>query len=248
MNLKNVLREELRQFRLLNQEVPSSIVSLFVVSVVIMNLLANKEIITPFPYLVMDAGMLVSWISFLAMDMITKHFNAKAAIHLTIFALGVNLLFSLTFFLIGQLPGNWSPYYTYMLPEINLALDSMFMGNAFILFGSSLAFLTGSVSNALINQGIGKLLINNTTFNSFALRSFVSTGIGQFIDNVTFNAVVSFTLFGWTWTQVIFSAFLGCLIELAFEIIFSPLSFRMLKTWEKDGIGLNYMKYMEDVS
>lgn len=248
MSLLGRLKEEYRQFRLISREVPSSIVSLFVVSVVIMNLLANKEITTPFPYLVMDAGMLVSWISFLAMDMITKQFNAKAAIHLTIFALVVNLVFSLTFFIIGHLPGNWSPYYTYMLPEINLALDSMFMGNAFILFGSSLAFLTGSVSNALINQGIGHVLSINSTFNAFAIRSFISTGFGQFIDNVTFNAVVSFTLFGWTWPQVIISALLGCLIELAFEIIFSPFSYRMLKTWEKDEVGKNYLKYMEDLS
>lgn len=61
-----------------------------------MNLLANKELIS-LPYLALDCGFVVSWVSFLCQDMICKRFGAKASIKISILALLVNLAVSLCF-------------------------------------------------------------------------------------------------------------------------------------------------------
>ena len=76
---------------LLLRSVPSPIVSLFVLSVVLMNLLANKTIYQR-GFLAVDGGIVVSWLTFLCMDIITKRFGARAATQVSVFALAVNLL------------------------------------------------------------------------------------------------------------------------------------------------------------
>ena len=63
---------EWRSFKLLMRSVPCAVVSLFCVSVVLMNLLANKEVTTGWTWLVLDGGFMVSWLSFLVMDMVTS--------------------------------------------------------------------------------------------------------------------------------------------------------------------------------
>ena len=50
-----------------------------VISCIGMNLFAGKELLNV-KYLALDCGFLLSWMSFLCMDMLTKRFGAKAAI------------------------------------------------------------------------------------------------------------------------------------------------------------------------
>ena len=61
--------------------IPGPITAIFIVSVVSMNLLANKSIFN-LPWLASTAGIFVSWISFLCMDAVCKRFGAKASIFL----------------------------------------------------------------------------------------------------------------------------------------------------------------------
>ena len=63
---------------LLLQCIPATTVSLFVVSVICMNLLANKTLIQT-QWIALDGGILISWLSFMCMDIITKHFGPKAS-------------------------------------------------------------------------------------------------------------------------------------------------------------------------
>ena len=95
------IRKELTDYKILLRNIPSLTVSLFVVAVVSMNLLANKEINTGVSWLALDCGLLVSWLSFLAMDTITKRFGPRASIKLSILAVGINLLFCLILFFLG---------------------------------------------------------------------------------------------------------------------------------------------------
>lgn len=228
-------------FKLLMRTVPCSVVAIFCVSVVLMNLLANKEISTGIWWLALDGGLTVSWLSFLVMDIITKRFGAKASIQISGFAAAVNLLVCGILLLVSRLPGNWGAFYDTSLPEVNVALDATFGGTWYVLLGSTIAFLTSSVVNALLNVSVGKLL-SNRTFVSFAIRSYVSTLLAQFVDNFTFSMLVSHVFFGWTLVQVVACAASGCLMELICEIIFSPIGYRVTKQWELDNVGAEYLR------
>ncbi len=93
------LKKEAREFGLLIRSVPSAAVTLFVVSVLAMNLLANKSITLPVSWLALDCGIIFSWFTFLAMDVITKHFGPKAATEISLLAVFLNLVFCLMFFI-----------------------------------------------------------------------------------------------------------------------------------------------------
>ena len=73
---KKYITREKREMEILLKCIPATVVTLFVVSVVCMNLLANKTILQ-LPWIAIDGGMLISWLSFMCMDMITKHFGAS---------------------------------------------------------------------------------------------------------------------------------------------------------------------------
>ena len=64
-------------------------------------------------------------------------------------------------------------------------------------------------------------------FGAFALRSYVSTFIGQFADNLIFALIVSKLFFGWTLLQCFTCALTGAAAELLFEVVFSPLGYRI---------------------
>ena len=121
--IKNVLED----YKLLLRSIPASTVTCFVVSVILMNLLANKELIS-LPWLALDCGFAVSWVSFLCMDMICKRFGAKASIKISILALGVNLAVCLFFWLMSLTPGMWGAYYDTGMVEVNDALNATIGG------------------------------------------------------------------------------------------------------------------------
>ena len=74
----NLIRKEMDDYRILLRNVPSLVITMFVVSVIMMNLLANKELLSV-KYFALACGFVLSWISFLCMDMICKRFGTKAA-------------------------------------------------------------------------------------------------------------------------------------------------------------------------
>lgn len=84
-----VLKREMEDYRILLRSIPSLIIALFIVSVIMMNLLANKEFIS-LKYLALDCGFTLSWVSFLCMDIICKRFGPKAAAKISILAIFIN--------------------------------------------------------------------------------------------------------------------------------------------------------------
>ena len=227
-------------YKVLLRSIPASTVTLFIVSVIMMNLLANKELVS-LPWLALDCGFAVSWVSFLCMDMICKRFGARASIMVSVMALGINLAVSLVFWLLTLTPGMWGAYYDTGLVEVNDALNATIGGTWYVVLGSSCAMLTSSVVNSLLNQAIGRLE-KKSTFGAFALRSYVSTGVAQFVDNLVFAVIVSHTFFGWTWLQVLTCSLTGAVAELLCEVFLSPVGYRVVRGWERENVGELYLQ------
>ena len=239
----NLIRRELEDYRILLRSVPGLVLALFIVSVIMMNLLANKELFS-MKYLALDCGFAISWISFLCMDMLCKRFGGKAAAKISILALAVNLAACGVFKLLSMTPGMWGEYYTTGMPEVNDALNATIGGSWYVVLGSSTAMLCAALTNSALNVSIAKRLTFGG-YRAFALRSFISTGIAQFVDNFVFATIVSVHFFGWSWIQVFFCSITGAVMELLCEIIFSPMGYRISENWEKDRVGEQYLVYKD---
>ena len=222
------MKKTVSEFRRLLQTVPPLLVTFMVLSIVGMNLLANKSIDTGVDWLALDCGILFSWLTFLSMDVLTHNYGPRAATMLSVAALAMNLMMALIFFIASRIPGVWGESFVDGSEAIiNGALDNTFGGTWFVILGSSIAFVASAVLNNFLNYGIGCLLRENETFGSFALRSYVSTFLAQFSDNLIFALLVSQVFFGWTMVQCFTCALTGAVLELLFEVFFSPLGYRI---------------------
>ena len=249
-----------QDWKLLFRSIPSPVISLFVLSVVAMNILANRELVNwvwvsdgPFAGigLGLDCGFTVSWMSFLFMDSICKRWGPKASTKVSLFALFVNLVLTGIFALLMLTPGNWGAAYDAgnNMDIANKALNSTLSGTWYVVVGSSVAMLVSAIANSIINWFIGKCMKdteNEVSFKKFAARSFISTGVAQFIDNLVFALLVSKIFFGWTWWQVIICSLVGALFELLCEVILSPVAFKMVKSWKKENVGDEYLRYLTE--
>ncbi len=225
--------------KLLFRSIPPVVITLFTVSVIVMNILANKTIYQN-DWIAIDGGFTISWLSFLCMDVITRAFGPKAATKISVFALFINLFVCVLFFIVSAIP-----------TETDFsAFNKTIGGTWFILLSSSIAFISSAVINNFLNWNIGKLFSKNPNGKlAYATSCYVSTFIGQFCDNLIF-ASLTFMLFApifwsgfhWTPIQCLNSSILGALLELFMEVIFSPIGYIVLKEWQKDGIGKEYIK------
>ncbi len=224
---------------LLLRSVPSPIVSLFVLSVVLMNLLANKTIYQR-GFLAVDGGIVVSWLTFLCMDIITKRFGARAATQVSVFALAVNLLAVGLFAIVSAIPTETD--YS--------AFNGIFGGSWFIVLSSSLAFLASAIVNNGLNAAIGRLFEANPDGRAaYCTRSYVSTFIGQFVDNFVFASLVFMVFapiywgsFSWTLPQCVSCSLIGAFMELFMEVIFSPIGYNVCRRWQWEDVGIEYLK------
>lgn len=204
------------------------ILTLSVLSCVGMNLLANKSIDTGLSWLALDCGILLSWLAFLSMDVATHCYGPRTATTMSLTALALNLGMVAIFFVASIIPGVWGESFVEGSETvINAALDHTFGGTWFIILGSSIAYGVSAVLNNFLNWGIGERVGHDMSFGSFALRSYISTFVAQFTDNITFALIVSRTFFGWTMLQCVTCALTGALLELLFEVFFSPIGYRI---------------------
>jgi uncharacterized PurR-regulated membrane protein YhhQ (DUF165 family) len=229
------MKKFINDFRDLQHSVPPIIAAMFIISVVCMNLLANKSINTGVEWLALDCGILLSWITFLSLDVMTHCYGPWAATGMSIVALLINLLMAGVFFVAGSVPGVWGESYVEGSEAIiNTALDNTFSGTWFILLGSSIAFVVSAFVNNFLNYGIGRKFESAEGFGIFAIRSYVSTFIAQFTDNLVFAFLVSRVFFGWTTIQCFTCALSGAVLELLFEVFFSPIGYRIAKGIKKE--------------
>jgi len=225
--------------------VPGLVTSIFILSIVVMNLLANKSVFNV-PWLAATSGVFVSWVSFLCMDSVCKRFGYVAATLLNTVAMVVSLATAILIMIIMKVPGVWAASFSSTDPEvsnaINTSLDVTFSSAWYIIVGSSLAMFLGGVVNTIMNHIVGVKLDNQGTYKEFAIRSVVSTALGQFTDNFVFGLFVSHFFFGWTMTQVIMCSFFMMILELVFEVVFTPVGYHVSKMWKKEKVGEEYIK------
>ena len=209
--IKEKIKTERQKTALLLSSIPTTVVTLFVVSVVCMNLLANKTLLQ-LEYIALDGGILISWLSFMCMDVITKHFGPGASNRISILAAGIT----------------W-----------------------FILLASTVAFLLSAVINNMLNFTIGKAFRKNPDGKAaFYTRAYLSTVVGQFLDNLIFSVIVFVWFapifwdgFSWTLVQCVSCALVGAFAELIMEIVFSPIGYRISERWKSRGVGKEYLEF-----
>ena len=238
-----IVREK-EETTILLRSIPATVVSLFVVSVICMNLLANKTLVQTY-WIALDGGILISWLSFMCMDIITKYFGPKASNKIAIMASAINVLTCLIFFIASIIPSQANDY---------SAFDEIFGGTWFILLGSTIAFLTSAVINNFLNWSIGKAFHSHPDGKLvYAAQTYISTFVGQFMDNFIFSIIV-FVFFApvfwdgfhWTVLQCATCALTGAVAELIMEIIFSPFGYRILMRWREQNVGEEYLMYREE--
>ena len=242
IKLKELIKKEKEETAILLRCIPATVVSLFVVSVICMNLLANKTLVQTH-WIALDGGILISWLSFMCMDIITKYFGPKASNKIAVLASAINLLTCLIFYIASIIPSNANDY---------TALDNILGGTWFILLGSTIAFLISAVINNVLNWTIGKAFHKNPDGKlAFAARTYISTFIGQFMDNLIFSVIVFVCFapifwngFRWTVLQCTVCALTGAVAELIMEIIFSPFGYRIVNKWKKHNVGQEYLAYI----
>ena len=229
------LRQELEMLRSLLRSIPRSVTILFVCAVVAMNYLARFTLVS-LPLIAITGGILVSWVVFLIMDVVVKHFGSSAANLLSILAIAVNLVCTILYSLVGRFANH---------PE----LDALIGGQWSVLLASTIAYVVSVLANSSINVGIGrKIRLDPNGAAAFAVRSFGSTLLSQITDNFlfVFLAFVVFPLIPgalqvrWTVVQCLGSSVAGALLELATEMAFSPIGYRLLRSWQEREVGREY--------
>ena len=151
--------------------VPVGMTVIFVLAVVLMNFLARITLVS-LPWLALNAGITVSWVSFLFVDIVTRHFGAKAANMLSVVAIGVNLIVCFFSVVIGRLFDHPS-------------LDMVVGGQWSILLASTIAYLVAALTNNYTNVFLGRRFFrqNPDGRKAFAVRSYISTFLSQCVDN-----------------------------------------------------------------
>jgi uncharacterized PurR-regulated membrane protein YhhQ (DUF165 family) len=240
---KSFIQKEIEETKILLRNIPATVVTLFVVSVVCMNLLANKTLYRN-EWLALDGGFLISWLSFMCMDIITKYFGSKASNKIAVLASVINLITCAIFYIASIIPSNADDY-----TELNKILG----GTWFILLGSTVAFLFSAVINNCLNRSIGNAFKKNPNGKlAYATQTYISTFVGQFLDNFVFSVIVFVWFapvfwdgFHWTTLQCATCALTGAVAELIMEIIFSPIGYKIVSKWRKHSVGAEYLNYIK---
>ena len=164
-----LIKKQFSELKSTIAKVPPVLMTLFVLSVIIMNLAANKSIdlsflpgnntaIGEFGWLALDCGLLVSWMAFFTMDIIVRRFGPKASTQLTIVAVFINLLTCLIFLAIGKIPGAWGESYIDFGGDlINTGLNNTISGTWYVLMGSTIAFISSAIVHGLISSVLTKV-------------------------------------------------------------------------------------------
>lgn len=236
MNINNKNGLSAEKFLLLIKSLPKNAVILFISAVVLMNLLSRITLVS-LPLFALNAGILVSWISFLILDIIVKHYGALAANILSLTAISVNLICTFVCVLLGRM-------FDYPL------LDSVVGGQWSILLASTTAFIVSSLTNNYTNIKIGRNFTENPdSKRAFAARSFISTLLSQIVDNFIFVFLAFVVLplipsafqVRWTISQCLGCSVICAFIEMLTEVIFSPIGYNLLKKWKEQNVGYEYL-------
>lgn len=163
-------------------------------------------------------GGLLSWATFMIIDITTELFGKKDTMKIYTFAGVLNLFIVLIAQVIIALPG--------VYPEQNEAFRLIFSNGIRTAFASFGAFWVGNFVN--MNVMIKMKEQAGEHDNKFLLfvRAVFSTIVGQFVDNALFAtlafAPIGLSAFEMTWKAIFTSSCFGTFMETLNESIFVP--------------------------
>ena len=236
------IKNEWNELKSLVGKVNPLIMTFFVLSVVSMNLLANKSIDLSFlpgnnvdageiGWLALDCGILVSWLAFFAMDNIVRRFGPKASTQMTCIAVFINLIVCGVFLAAGSINGFWGESYVEFGSDlINTALDNTISGTWYVLMGSTVAFISSAIVHGITSNAVSKAFKNKESLKAYAVCSFLATSLGQFVDNMIFSLIVSYNFFGWNILQCVMCSVTGMVVEFILSAIFVPIGHKIYKS------------------
>lgn len=227
----------LSELAALLRSVPPAVSVLFVLTVIAMNFLARITLVS-LPWLALNAGICVSWLAFLLMDIVVRHFGARAANMLSVLAIAANLVCCLACFAVSRL---WSAP----------ALDMILGGQWSVLLASTVAYVASAVMNNYTNVLIGRLFRKDPDGKAaYAARTYVSTLLSQIADNFLF-IFLAFIVFPmipgalqvrWTLPQCVGCSLTCAVLELLTEVVFSPIGYTVSRKWKRRGVGAAYLR------
>lgn len=234
--IKNWLKNDWKETKLLFKGLPALPFAILCAALIAMNILANKTIVNE-SWIAIDAGIIVSWISFLAGDMLVKRFGPKASFKVSMAAIGVQLIVVALLAIGGALPWGTNA-------EEMVGFDDLFCGGWYLLWATAsgtLAFIVAILADVFLNWAIIKRFKNKRSFKAYAVASYGSTMVGQFIDNFVFGLCFTFAA-GWiNFSALWLFAAAGALVELICQIILSPIGYKIAESWRKNGVGQEYV-------
>lgn len=225
------------------KKVPSVLVALSLATTIIMNLLANKTLFSDSELFSVDCGIMVSWVMFLVMDIVTQRYGGKASFSVTIFDVVISL--GMSFLMCGVALIPESQVSGWFQGESSIALNNLIGNNYLVIITSLFAFLCATIVDIVSNLTLGKWLNNTKVFKGetnkrtskgffiYIIRSYGSTFLSQFVDNLVFMLISYPLLFNMSCSffSILFGAFLVSIAELLVEFIFAPIGY--LTTTEK---------------
>lgn len=278
---KSWLKKDWNETKVLFRNLPAIPFAILCICLVVMNFLANKgwvkgEWTWLSSWFSADAGMIVSWIAFLAGDMIVKIYGAKAAIKVNFMAIVIQLL-AITLFTIGAaLPWAYPTWTTgcgahgfdadgiaifeagceqcAAASSFNANFDAIFMAQFWPCFGGTMAFALATVVDSILSKFLLTRFKDRTSFKAYAVASYASTALGQFLDNMFFALFFSIWQ-GWFCAttgvgDVLLHLFgfsaIGMVVELIGQAILSPVGFWLTKSWRARGTGDEYIALVEE--
>ena len=193
------------------------IVALYTTFTVIQNLFEMKTLGTA-DFAVGGGGIMLSWATFMLMDISTELLGKKKTMWIYTFAGLTNLLVVLLAQIVIAIPGTY--------PEQNDAFRQIFSNGVRTVFASFAAFWVGNFVNMHIMLKMKELDKSGSRFMLF-LRALLSTIFGQFVDNAFFAtlafAPIGLSVFEMTWKDIMTSSLMGVLNETIIETVWMPI-------------------------
>lgn len=207
--------------------------AVYAVFTVVQNLFEMKTLGTA-AFAFAGGGILLSWATFMIMDITTELFGKKETMKIYTFAGLINLFIVVLSQVVILIPG--------VYPEQNAAFAQIFSNGVRTVLSSFTAFWFGNFVNMQIMIKLKSKANSNSKFLLF-IRAVVSTIFGQFVDNLLFAtlafAPIGLSLFETSWTAILttssFGTFMETIIESCFvPFITIPVTMKIKKTLETE--------------
>ena len=207
--------------------------AVYAVFTVVQNLFEMKTLGTA-AFAFAGGGILLSWATFMIMDITTELFGKKETMKIYTFAGLINLFIVVLSQVVILIPG--------VYPEQNAAFAQIFSNGVRTALSSFTAFWFGNFVNMQIMIKLKSKSNSNSKFLLF-IRAVVSTIFGQFVDNLLFAtlafAPIGLSLFETSWTAILttssFGTFMETIIESCFvPFITIPVTMKIKKTLETE--------------